>query len=158
VRLRPLAFATFLVWCLRIGACGVGACGFGRLWQLPDFFEIAFRCTCVRLCWSKRYPSSGQLLFGGNTLTRFIAANRILKPTEPRSGNGDVIEVHSHVKQPCLGDFLHKMFTLRISHWFRISAIGRNNSIYTNLNLLGKLAKNYIFLMQHSYWLLMKKK
>jgi len=26
-----LAFATFLVWQLRIGACGVGACGFWRL-------------------------------------------------------------------------------------------------------------------------------
>jgi len=29
--LRPLAFAAFLVWRLRIGACGVGACGFWRL-------------------------------------------------------------------------------------------------------------------------------
>ena len=35
MRLRPLAFATFLVWRLRIGACGVGACDFWRLWQLP---------------------------------------------------------------------------------------------------------------------------
>ena len=35
LRLRPLAFATFLVWRLRIGACGVGACGFWRLRQLP---------------------------------------------------------------------------------------------------------------------------
>jgi len=35
LRLRPLAFATFLVWRLRIGACGVGACGFWRLGQLP---------------------------------------------------------------------------------------------------------------------------
>jgi len=31
LRLRPLAFATFLAWRLRIGACGVGACGFWRL-------------------------------------------------------------------------------------------------------------------------------
>ena len=31
LRLRPLAFATFLVWRLRIGACG-----FWRLWQLPN--------------------------------------------------------------------------------------------------------------------------
>ena len=30
MRLRPLAFATFLVWRLRISACG-----FWRLWQLP---------------------------------------------------------------------------------------------------------------------------
>jgi len=30
-----MAFATFLVWRLRIGACGVGACAFWRLWQLP---------------------------------------------------------------------------------------------------------------------------
>jgi len=29
-----MAFATFLVWWLRIGACGVGACGFWRLWFL----------------------------------------------------------------------------------------------------------------------------
>ena len=36
MRLRLLAFATFLVWRLRIGACGVGACGFWRLWQLPE--------------------------------------------------------------------------------------------------------------------------
>ena len=28
---RPLVFATFLVWRLRIDACGVGACGFWRL-------------------------------------------------------------------------------------------------------------------------------
>jgi len=35
LRLRPLAFATFLVRRLRIGACGVGACGLWRLWQLP---------------------------------------------------------------------------------------------------------------------------
>ena len=35
LRLRPLAFATFLVWRLRIGACGVDACRFWRLWQLP---------------------------------------------------------------------------------------------------------------------------
>jgi len=27
LRLRPSAFATFLVWQLRTGACGVGACG-----------------------------------------------------------------------------------------------------------------------------------
>jgi len=26
LRLRPLAFATFLVWRLRTGVCGVGAC------------------------------------------------------------------------------------------------------------------------------------
>jgi len=31
LRLRPLAFSTFLVWWLRSGACGVGACGFWRL-------------------------------------------------------------------------------------------------------------------------------
>jgi len=36
LRLRPLAFATSVVWRLRIGACGVGACGFWRLWQLPE--------------------------------------------------------------------------------------------------------------------------
>ena len=36
MRLKPLAFATFLVWRLRIGACGVGACGFWRLRQLPE--------------------------------------------------------------------------------------------------------------------------
>jgi len=36
LRLRPLAFATFLVWRLRIGACGVGACGFWRSRQLPQ--------------------------------------------------------------------------------------------------------------------------
>jgi len=32
----PLAFATFLVWRLRTGVCGVGACDFWRLWQLPE--------------------------------------------------------------------------------------------------------------------------
>jgi len=36
IAVRPLAFATFLVWRLRIGACGVGACGFWRLRQLPN--------------------------------------------------------------------------------------------------------------------------
>ena len=58
MRLRPLAFATFLVWRLRIGACGVGACGFWRLWQLPVQFrvkgkvwEAAVFCM-VRLGWA----------------------------------------------------------------------------------------------------------
>jgi len=31
-----LAFATFLVWRLRTGACGVGACGFWR-YRMPPF-------------------------------------------------------------------------------------------------------------------------
>jgi len=39
MRLRPLAFATFLVRLLRIGACGVGACGFWRLSQLPKYIR-----------------------------------------------------------------------------------------------------------------------
>jgi len=34
LRLRTLAFATFLVWRLRTGACGVGASGFGR-YRMP---------------------------------------------------------------------------------------------------------------------------
>jgi len=44
LRLRPLAFTTFLVWRLRIGACGVGACGFWRYRMPPPpyFFEIAY--------------------------------------------------------------------------------------------------------------------
>jgi len=50
LRLRSLAFATFLVWRLRIGARGVGACGFWRLWQLPnnsivDYFSMAISAT-----------------------------------------------------------------------------------------------------------------
>ena len=45
LRLRPLAFATFLVWRLRIGACGVGACGFWRLWQLPVSLSTNSSCS-----------------------------------------------------------------------------------------------------------------
>jgi len=44
LRLRPLAFATFLVWRLRIGACG-----FWRLWQLPDKIALPIRDTTA-LC------------------------------------------------------------------------------------------------------------
>jgi len=36
-----LAFATFLVWRLRTGACGVGACGFWR-YRMPPNREKAF--------------------------------------------------------------------------------------------------------------------
>ena len=43
MRLRPLAFATFLVWRLRIGASGVGACGFWRLWQLRGLVRFGYR-------------------------------------------------------------------------------------------------------------------
>ena len=37
LRLRPLAFANFLVCWLPIGACSVGACGFWRLSPLHVF-------------------------------------------------------------------------------------------------------------------------
>jgi len=40
LRLRPSAFATFLVWRLRIGACGVGACGFGAYDSYPISTEL----------------------------------------------------------------------------------------------------------------------
>jgi len=40
MQLRPLAFATFLVWRLRIGACGVGACGF---WALKTATRLFFQ-------------------------------------------------------------------------------------------------------------------
>ena len=53
MRLRPLAFATFLVWRLRIGACGVGACGFWRLWQLPPLFNP--RILILFPLWRQRY-------------------------------------------------------------------------------------------------------
>jgi len=33
--MRTLAFATFLIWWLRTGACGVGACGFWRFRMPP---------------------------------------------------------------------------------------------------------------------------
>jgi len=36
--MRPLAFATFLVWRLRTDACDVGACGFWR-YRMPPFFS-----------------------------------------------------------------------------------------------------------------------
>jgi len=35
-----LAFATFLVWRLRTGACGVGACGFWRYGMPPIFLRF----------------------------------------------------------------------------------------------------------------------
>jgi len=34
-----MAFATFLVWRLRTGACGVGACGFWRYRMPPGSFQ-----------------------------------------------------------------------------------------------------------------------
>ena len=40
MRLRPFAFATFLVLRLRIGACGVGACDFGAYDSYPKFSLI----------------------------------------------------------------------------------------------------------------------
>jgi len=43
-RLRTLAFATFLVWRLPIGACGVNACGFWcyGFWRIPQPFVQKF--------------------------------------------------------------------------------------------------------------------
>jgi len=35
-----LAFAAFLVWRLRTGACGVGACGFWRYRMPPVLFDM----------------------------------------------------------------------------------------------------------------------
>jgi len=35
-----LAFATFLVWWLRTGACGVGACGFWRYRMPPIKYNL----------------------------------------------------------------------------------------------------------------------
>jgi len=43
LQLRPLAFATFLVWWLRIGACGVGACGLLVLMTAARKRHKAFR-------------------------------------------------------------------------------------------------------------------
>jgi len=37
-----LALATFLVWRLRTGACGVGACGFWRYRMPPVLAEVPF--------------------------------------------------------------------------------------------------------------------
>jgi len=37
--IRTLAFATFLVWRLRTGACGVGACGFWRYRMPPTYLH-----------------------------------------------------------------------------------------------------------------------
>ena len=46
MRLRTLAFATFLVWRLRIGACV-----FWRLWQLPiSDRRVAKNCSHMQLC------------------------------------------------------------------------------------------------------------
>jgi len=38
--MRTLAFATFFVWRLRTGACGVGACGFWRYRMPPTKLQI----------------------------------------------------------------------------------------------------------------------
>jgi len=38
-----LAFATFLVWRLRTGACGVGACGFWRYRMPPVFYYKVYK-------------------------------------------------------------------------------------------------------------------
>ena len=49
--MRTLAFATFLVWRLRTGACGVGACGFWR-YQCPPIKPTRrqrTRSMCVNL-------------------------------------------------------------------------------------------------------------
>jgi len=57
LRLRPLAFATFLVWRLRTGACGVGACGFWRLSQLPERYTSSL--ASLRLVISTQYKFNG---------------------------------------------------------------------------------------------------
>jgi len=48
-----LAFATFLVWQLRTGACGVGAYGFWRYRMPPDLYigekKIERKFTASRL-------------------------------------------------------------------------------------------------------------
>jgi len=40
-----MAFATFLVWRLRTGACGVGACGFWRYGMAPVGNERVCACS-----------------------------------------------------------------------------------------------------------------
>jgi len=44
-----LAFATFLVWRLRTGACGVGACGFWRYRMPPVAVKDFGVCDFSRL-------------------------------------------------------------------------------------------------------------
>jgi len=43
LRLRPLAFATFLVWRLRIGACGVALVVFGAYDSYPEKMVTMFK-------------------------------------------------------------------------------------------------------------------
>jgi len=47
-----MAFATFLVWRLRTGACGVGACGFWRYRMPPAFTKpgLLFLLCLVSVC------------------------------------------------------------------------------------------------------------
>ena len=77
MRLRPLAFATFLVWWLRIGACGVGACGFWRLWHLPRQFDTI--PPSFQLRQDFRYaPLFSLKLVGSVFLSEFIRPKRQL--------------------------------------------------------------------------------
>jgi len=64
LRLRPLALATFLVWRLRIGACGVGACGFWRLLQLPELSTLALVSAIIRRAQEIVQPAGGALAAG----------------------------------------------------------------------------------------------
>jgi len=53
-----LAFATFLNWRSRIGACGVGACGFWRLLQLPRLTTLLSRVTMQKYTSAHSKPQS----------------------------------------------------------------------------------------------------
>jgi len=76
LRFRPLAFATFLVWRLRIGACGLGACGFWRLRQQTEIVQKEKSyLKCERL---------NEVYFS----TFKFAAPQISKPMESRNQGG----------------------------------------------------------------------
>jgi len=53
--MRTTAFATFLVWRLRTGACGVGVCGFWRYRMPPNLYsnQNTGPITCFR-CYPKQ--------------------------------------------------------------------------------------------------------
>jgi len=56
-----LAFATFLVWRLRTGACGVGACGFWRYRMPPNPNSENFRIEKSKL-FSDALPKIGDFI------------------------------------------------------------------------------------------------
>jgi len=74
-----LAFATFFVWRLRTGACGVGACGYWRYRMPPEKTKYEFEYFReAALCWGKNKKKKLDQVENKNLTSGSFTVNLIL--------------------------------------------------------------------------------